>query len=334
MQRNLIYPMIVYPVTQKTDFTYQPLTLAELAAMPFPEQTWVVQDLLPQGSLTLFSGREKSGKSLLMADLGACVSAGEPILGHDVTLGPVMLVPAEENLRDIQSRLTRRLQGATDIPLQILPVNQREEDRLDLANPACITALREALITHQPSLLILDPLRELHDLAENDADAMGPLRNLAHELNVAVVLTHHMSKAGTSRGSTAILAACDQGWEFQLTEGSETSATDLSGTLSVKGRYGPRQHLGIRMGEALRWQCAVQALPQNPSALSRIMTYLRWMGEPLVARKIAGALGCDLRTVQNVLSEASKPGGAISKVGAGLKNDPYRYIVDDEAIAS
>jgi hypothetical protein len=314
---------------------YHPLTLKELAAMPFPEPTWVVKDLLPQGALTLFSGREKSGKSLLMADMAACVSQGAPFLQHASTPGTVILVPAEENLRDIQDRLNRRLQDDTDVPLLVLPVNDLEQGRLDLANPACISKIRAMVSTYQPSLLILDPLRELHDLAENEADAMGPLlrplRKMAHELNVAVMLTHHMSKSGSSRGSTAILAACDQGWEFHLHEVSEADGSDLSGSLGVKGRYGPRQRLGIRLGDGLRWEASLQALPPSSSTLTQVTDYLRLVDEPLDASKIATNLGRDLKTVQNALSEAmgqSEP--LISRVGTGKRNDPYRYLVEDD----
>jgi hypothetical protein len=322
---------------QSTD-AYRPLTLAELASMPFPELTWVVQDLLPQGSLTLFSGREKSGKSLLMADLAACVSTGEPFLNRAVTPGGVILVPAEENPRDVLIRLDARLGGDFAVPLRVLPVNQREEDRLDLANPACIARLRRMLEEHHPRLLILDPLRELHELAENEADEMGPLlrplRNLAHEMDVAIVLTHHMSKSGSSRGSTAILAACDQGWEFQLSEDSVGTEVELAGRLSVKGRYGPRQHLGIRMGEKLRWSCSLHMLPQRPSTLSQIMYLLQWESVPLDAREIATRINCDVRTVQNILSTVGRPGGPIARIGTGRRNDPYRYFPDEVELAS
>lgn len=64
-------------------------------------------------------------------------------------------------------------------------------------------------------LLVLDHLWEMDSEWKNERDdmtvTMRPPRQLAHELNVAVVVVHHASKgaSGSSRGSTAIAAACD-----------------------------------------------------------------------------------------------------------------------------
>ena len=246
--------------------TYRLQSLQDLAAMEFPEREWLVAGLLPRGSLTLFAGREKSGKSLFVADLAACIASAEPFLDREVVPGPVILVPAEENLRDIQLRLATRLAGTTDAPLFVLPVNSSDDNLLDLAILECITALREVIVETEPAALILDPFRELHRLAENDADAMGPLlrplRQLAHETDTAIVLTHHMGKSGNFRGSTAIRAAVDQEWAFTRPHDPESTATDLAGTLAVEGRFGPRQQLGIRLGMG----CAGTCLPRRRRA--------------------------------------------------------------------
>src|SRR5215204_5724699 len=144
--------------------TYRLQSLQDLAAMEFPDLDWVVAGLLPRGSLTLFAGREKSGKSLCVADLAGSITCAEPFLDREVLPGPVILVPAEENLRDVHLRLDTRLAGNTDAPLFVLPVNSSEENLLDLAIPECLTALRELIVETEPAALILDPFRELHRL--------------------------------------------------------------------------------------------------------------------------------------------------------------------------
>lgn len=321
----------------RTRISYQPWTLAEFAALPLPELTWVVDELLPQGALALFAGREKSGKSLLMTDLAACVATGETFLNHEVTPGPVILVPAEENPREVRARLESRLQGALTAPLHILQVNQSEQTRLDLANPDCLAALREMCDALQPRLLILDPFRELHNLPENDADAMGPLlrplRQLAHDTNVAIILTHHMSRSGTFRGSTAIRASCDLEWAFRRPEEFEASGGSPAGTVAIEGRFGPRQRLGIRLGDALRWHLALQVLPSKPTARAAVVAHLQKAGEPVTAREIAVAIGRNVKTVQNNLTDLKAQGVALES-GQGERNDPYRYRLDDEELAS
>ena len=94
------------------------------------------------------------------------------------------------------------------------------------------------------------------------------------ETDVAIVLIHHMSRGGTFRGSTAIRAACDQEFAFRRPEETELNSTEVSGTLTVEGRFGPRQRLGIRLGEDLRWQLSVQALSGSPSSRSQVLEHL------------------------------------------------------------
>ena len=73
---------------------YRPLTLRELYSFEIPRREWVVDEILPRGSLTLLAAREKAGKSLLAVDLCCSVAAGEPFLDRAVTPGPTLLVPA------------------------------------------------------------------------------------------------------------------------------------------------------------------------------------------------------------------------------------------------
>ncbi len=311
---------------------YSPLSLVDLDAIDLPEPDWAIDQLLPRGSLTLLAGREKSGKSLLMTDLAASVAGGEPFLDHAVQPGPVLLVPAEENLRDVRQRLQRRLGGRTDPPLWVLPVNRGEADFLNLARRECLDALHAVIDKLEPAVLILDPFRELHNLAENDSDQMGPLlrplRQLAHETDVSILLTHHMSRAGNFRGSTAIRASCDQEFAFRRPEESEVRSTELSGTLTIEGRFGPRQRLGIRLDEDLRWQLSVQAISASSSSRVRVLEHLESTNGPATAHDVAAQIGVELKTVRNVLTEGSRPGGPINRQGEGYKNKPYRYSLE------
>jgi hypothetical protein len=311
--------------------TFRPLSLAELCALELPDLEWVVEDLLPRGTLTLLSAREKAGKSLLAAYLAACVAHGEPFLDRAVAQGPVLLVPAEEHLRDVRDRLLLAV-GGVEAPVAVLPVNRGEDDALDLADPAALRELRRVVAELEPALVVLDPLRELHGLAENDADAMGPLlkplRLLAQESDAAVMLIHHMSRAGQFRGSTAILAACDNDWSLRNADEGAEAGDELRGTLSVKGRRIPRQALGVRFGEGGRWEPAAPVPLPRASTRDEIVEFLAEAEQPATAEEIAGAIDAAVKTVQNLLGEERRTGrAAIVSIGAGRKNDPYRYLL-------
>jgi RecA-family ATPase len=95
---------------------FQPLSLTQLFDLELPEVEWAVDELLPLGTATLLSAREKAGKGLLALDLCAAVAGGEPFLDRAVREGPTIYCAAEEHLRDVRQRIATRLGDRHDIP--------------------------------------------------------------------------------------------------------------------------------------------------------------------------------------------------------------------------
>ena len=59
------------------------------------------------------------------------------------------------------------------------------------------------------------------------------------------------------------------------------------------------------------------------------------MDESLLASEIAAEIDLELKTVQNALTRAAAhPASGIFRVGPGTKNDPYRDVLEDAALAS
>src|SRR5206468_7561011 len=74
------------------------LRLLDIARMVLelpPRVPWVVGDLVVEGALTLLSGREGEGKSLLSLALAAGVGRGECVAGMECQAGRVLLLDAE-----------------------------------------------------------------------------------------------------------------------------------------------------------------------------------------------------------------------------------------------
>jgi len=311
----------------------QPLNLDELFSLEMPAVEYVVDGILPRGSLTLHAAREKAGKSLQGIDLCASVALGESFLDRAVRQGAALYVPAEENLRDVRARIETRLAGWRDAPLFTLPVNGATEDRVRLDDGESVTALHRLIVELDPDVVYLDPFRELHNLAENDADMMGPLlrplRQIAHETDTAVVLAHHMGRqSGQARGSTAIRASCDQEWAFTRTDDdTESDASGAGGRLVVEGRFGPRQIIGVRLGDGLRWQPSTLVLVEpTASVRSRILAFLADADAWHAAEAVAAGINIATKTVQNTLSlmnrEQPRP---MAREGTGKRGDPQRY---------
>ena len=303
--------------------TYVPLGVPELNSLDLPAMEYIVDGIVPSGALVLLHAREKAGKSLMVIDALASIAAGEPFLDRAVTQGPVAYVSLEDNLRDVRGRVNTRLAGMPAVPFYVLPADGSLPDvRFSLEDAASVLALREMIVKYDLRAVAIDNLRESHQLAENDSDAMSPLlrssRQVAHETNCAIIFTHHERKNGNAepRGSTAIAAAFDQiiGWQL-----STPDAEDLSGALRIRGRFGPRQTLHARFGMNGRWEVgAVAHISANTR--ERIEAWLEsavgWHDSNAIHAGLADT-SVALKTVQNELTGLVKEEIVLTRCAGG-----------------
>lgn len=191
--------------------------LVDLYEEELPDTRWIVQDLVPLGGITAFTGESNSFKSFLTIALAGNVVNGEQFLGHfPTTQGRVLIVDEENNRRDIRKRFEEL--GVAPNP-DILFVSQGGF-RADVG--ASIEALRTIVEEQKPLLIILDSLIDIHTRNENDASEMNSVfLALKHKLltdeSAIIVIHHHRkpqigqgSRPGQSmRGSSGIYAAID-----------------------------------------------------------------------------------------------------------------------------
>lgn len=290
---------------------FHPLDLEALFGLELPEPAWLVDDIVPLGAATLLSAREKAGKGFLTIDLCASVALEEPFLERAVKSGPAIYCAAEENLRDVRHRIERRIGSERRAPLHVLPLAGFTDDRLDLSDGESLTRLRDMIVSIRPLLVVIDTLREVHTGQEDKSDDMGPLlrplRLLSHTYNVSIMVNHHMSKAGGSRGSTAIPAAFDHILTFVREDDGGKPVAEIRGVLSIDGRYAPRQSLPIVLGDDLRWKPTMDRVAlSEPTTRDRVRQLIDNQDEGLTSKEIAESLRMDHKTVQNVLSTMKK----------------------------
>jgi hypothetical protein len=174
-----------------------------------PPVEWLIDHIAARGHLTLLAGREKQGKSLLALGLvAAAVSGGGKVAGIDCHPCRALVVDAENGEREIHRRV--RKFGIT--PPSALSLSYRSSAGFDLR--AGLDELTATLDETGAELLVLDSFRSLWTGDENDnskaAATLDPLRRLAQDRNVAVILIHHVGKAGGGyRGATAIGASVE-----------------------------------------------------------------------------------------------------------------------------
>lgn len=179
-----------------------------LADMPPPTpRAEIVEGLLAEGEVMLLTGAPGAGKSAIAAQLAACVSADRPFAGREVCQGPIVYIALER-----AASMRRRLEAAKCDPACSAVLSKKLD--LDLAKDA--TRLAEELIEVDPLIVFIDTAAHaMPDLDENSAKDMGKIvrgiRVLQEDLpSAAIVLVHHLDKAGRSaRGSSALQAAVD-----------------------------------------------------------------------------------------------------------------------------
>ncbi|PPK98029.1 AAA domain-containing protein [Kineococcus xinjiangensis] len=209
-----------------------------LMATEFPEPKWAVPGVLCEG-VSLLVGAPKVGKSWLSLGLGLDVARGGAAFGRiGVQPGPVLYLALEDTPRRLQSRMGKLLNGvsapgglqiATDWPP--LPAGG------DAAIAAWLRAHPDA------RMVVLDVFAKMRGpspqgMSAYDADyaAVGRAKRVADHFGIAVVLVHHVRKAGSEdflqevSGTNGIAGAADATLVLKRARGQH------DGVLHVTGR--------------------------------------------------------------------------------------------------
>ncbi len=216
---------------------------------------------LTAGSVGTIVGSGGVGKTTLLMQLGAALATGSPAFGNLIapnSYGParVVLIAAEESSDILRIRLhaikkwmdsqpekssSSTVAAGSDFTtlleknLLLVPAAGQS---VALVNNGATTEFFKTLCKFCAGarLIIIDPLRRLHDGDENSSSSMTHivqvLEALARHTGAAVIAAHHVSKASmfnavtdsaaASRGSSALTDAVR--WQANLSGMSETVA--------------------------------------------------------------------------------------------------------------
>ncbi|MCX6720463.1 MAG: AAA family ATPase [Candidatus Staskawiczbacteria bacterium] len=195
---------------------FTPFTLTDLYKEDFPAAKWVVQDLVPLGTIVALTGDANSYKTFLTQSMAACVATGTPFLDHFTTIpGKVLIVDEENHRMHIKDRFKQMGVNATS-DISFLSLNGIKID-----NPEHLAHLKELIEKEKPVLVILDSLIRLHGGEENSASEMSiafsAMKKLVSDDRAILFIHHHRKPQGfgkksgsqSIRGSSDIIAAVD-----------------------------------------------------------------------------------------------------------------------------
>ncbi len=181
------------------------------AAEPWPlfrdaapaEPDWLVADLLPAGALAFVAGPPKGGKTWVGLHLAVAVASGRPLFGAYAVPEPlpVLYVALEGGRSALRARV-----GALARGLGLDPDEDEDLARLtflyrprpfDLADPNRAAWLREAALSLEAALVVVDVLRAAARFRENVAEDFALIRQGLEpllEAGASVALCHHFAK--------------------------------------------------------------------------------------------------------------------------------------------
>lgn len=163
------------------------------------DRRWLVEGVWPVAGVGVIAATPKIGKTWLAADLAVSVASGTPFAKHfPVSVsGPVLMFASEDQNHEMKDRL-RGLAGQRGLALSSLSFGLVDEPSLRLNHPKDLARFERRIRDDRPVLVVLDPLRRIFSGNESSSDAMsavlGQLRRIQRQYQVAIVLTHHLSK--------------------------------------------------------------------------------------------------------------------------------------------
>lgn len=295
-------------------------TMAELQVMTFPPIAYVVPGVVTEG-LTLFAGKPKGGKSYMALGMAVAVAAGGCALGSiQVEQGDALMLSLEDNARRLHARMTQLLGDAAAWPARL----SATADWPRLHEGGLEEIERWIARVERPRLVVVDVLGKVRppklkeeQLYDWDYRSIAPLKQVADQHRVAMIVVHHVSKRtdpddpfDTVSGSTGLTGAADS--VLILRRGTET--TQLYG----RGRDMPEIDKAVRFDDSTgSWtMLGDREKVEMSDTRKKILDVIEAAFEPCSPKEIAAWTRIDERIVSVMLTRMVRD-GEIEKLARG-----------------
>jgi DNA-binding Lrp family transcriptional regulator len=166
--------------------------------MTFEPIKYVVPGVIVEG-LTLLAGKPKLGKSWLLLHAAIAVARGGFTLGNTHCIeGDVLYCALEDNLRRLQSRMTKLLGISQPWPKRLwfqAEMPRLAEGGLDQIKQWIQSATHPRLVIIDTLAMVRAPKKKEQTQYDSDYAAVLELRKLANKHGIAIVFVHHLRKA-------------------------------------------------------------------------------------------------------------------------------------------
>jgi len=198
----------------------EPLVISASALLreDFPEPKWIVQDILPEGSLSILASRPKAGKTFLALQLALSITLGRLFIMKKTEKVPILFLSYELNKRQMKKRISLLLEHfgisveeAKEMGGVRFPFFLSFASRLK-----GIQGLRHLLKTFEKKgvkigLIFIDTYVLFKDLSEQakkegktayelESEYLAGLRKLCEEEKISIILIYHNRKRQATSG--------------------------------------------------------------------------------------------------------------------------------------
>lgn len=164
----------------------------------------IIEDILKDKQIMLYSGDSKSGKSHAMLNLAICIATGGQWLGKQCAQGKVLYLNLEVSPEDFVERLDAILERMSIPKGQIQGVLKIFHGRGNafIANAKTtgeiIKKIEKMVLKEDYSVIFIDPFYIINKANENDNTAITQtllqFGVIAESCNVSIIIPHHFAK--------------------------------------------------------------------------------------------------------------------------------------------
>lgn len=299
---------------------------SDLSQATLDPPEWVIENVLPTG-ITFMVGPPKTLKSTIEMAFSLLVAGQEcdvlpPDLSRVPEPGHVLGLSAEATAGELRFMAERGFRVTITAPHVIAIADDPWAFRLD--DPGALTRLLDVLDSVKPRLVWLDPLRDFHELDEQDSGPMQrllrPVQRWAKSQRAAFLVVHHTRKLGSgedrnlkasdARGTSAL---------FGLADGLITLTPKGEGTV----------HMDVVTKRGSPWERTVKLRVWGGADKPTVLVdgvarqVLEALASGMTQAQVAAHLGVGTATVSRRVAQlkelgALTPDGAVVSNGAAL----------------
>ena len=203
--------------------------------------SWLVEDWLPDASITFLISPPESYKTWILLDLAVSVSAGVPFLGSYTvnSTGPTLIIQQEDSHSGLTDRLALIVEQKMGLTADIdsdewqvpsmpdLPIYIHPSRMLRFDNKVVVEELEKQIESLRPKVVLIDPLYSTTSSTDNYmsdlANQMMVLKAWRDKYGCSFVIAHHSKKNldpdSTARedswGSQFLNAFLEAGWQIR-----------------------------------------------------------------------------------------------------------------------